>query len=160
MVGSDKRVLELGCATGSVTKVLAQHGCVTAVEIDPEAAQLAKEWTDEIIVGDLDTIDLRAALGEAEFDVIVAADVLEHLKDPARCLLACVERLASGGEVVLSIPNVAHVDLRLALLRGEFQYRPLGLLDESHLRFFTRRTRSRSSSPTTASSHSSGTECR
>ena len=139
MVGSDKRVLELGCATGSVTKVLAQRGCrVTAIEIDPDAAQQAKEWAEEIIVGDLDTMDLPAALGEAEFDVIVAADVLEHLRDPARCLLACVERLALGGEVVLSIPNVAHGDLRLALLQGQFQYRPLGLLDESHLRFFTR----------------------
>jgi 2-polyprenyl-3-methyl-5-hydroxy-6-metoxy-1,4-benzoquinol methylase len=139
MVGSGRRVLELGCAAGSVTKVFAERGCrVTAIEIDPDAAQLAKEWAEEVIVGDLDVLDLPAALGDATFDVIVAADVLEHLRDPARCLQACLERLAPEGEVVLSIPNVAHGDLRLALLQGEFEYRPVGLLDESHLRFFTR----------------------
>ena len=139
MIGSGKRVLELGCATGSVTKVLAERGCrVVAVEIDPDAAQLAKEWAEEVIVGDLDTIDLTAALGDATFEVVVAADVLEHLRDPGRCLQACLERLEPGGEVVLSIPNIAHGDVRLALLQGRFQYRPLGLLDESHLRFFTR----------------------
>ena len=84
MVGSGKRVLELGCATGSATKVFTEHDCaVTAIEIDPEAAQMAKEWADEVIVADLDSLDMRAVLGDQMFDVIVAADVLEHLKDPA-----------------------------------------------------------------------------
>ena len=141
MVGFDRRVLELGCATGSATRVFRDRRCsITAVEIDPEAAQLAKEWADEVIVGDLDTLDLRAALGDATFDVIVAADVLEHLKDPERCLRACLENLRPGGEIVLSIPNIAHVDARLSLLRGDFNYQRYGLLDETHLRFFTRRT--------------------
>jgi 2-polyprenyl-3-methyl-5-hydroxy-6-metoxy-1,4-benzoquinol methylase len=141
MVGHDKRVLELGCAEGSVTKVFAERGCrVTGIEIDPDAAQIAKEWADDVIVGDLDVMDVTAALGDATFDVIVAADVLEHLRDPKRCLDACLEHLAPGGEVVLSIPNVAHADLRLALLQGEFEYQPLGLLDETHLRFFTRQS--------------------
>jgi 2-polyprenyl-3-methyl-5-hydroxy-6-metoxy-1,4-benzoquinol methylase len=141
MVGSDKRVLELGCAQGSMTKVFAQRGCrVTCVEIDADAAQLAKEWADEVIVGDLDTMDVSAALGDARFDVIVAADVLEHLRDPRRVLDACLEHLDRNGEVVLSIPNIAHGDLRLALLQGEFEYRQVGLLDETHLRFFTRQS--------------------
>ena len=141
LVGYDKRVLELGCATGSATKVFQERGCsVTGIEIDPEAAQRAKEFADEVIVGDLDTMDVRAALGDATFDVIVAADVLEHLRDPSSCLQACLDHLAPGGEVVLSIPNVAHVDVRLALLRGEFEYQSWGLLDGTHLRFFTRRT--------------------
>ncbi len=141
MVGSGKRVLELGCAEGSVTKVFAARGCrVTGIEIDPDAGQIAKEWADVVIIGDLDTMDVHAELGDATFDVIVAADVLEHLRDPKRCLVACLEHLAPGGEVVLSIPNVAHADLRLALMQGEFEYQPLGLLDEGHLRFFTRQS--------------------
>jgi 2-polyprenyl-3-methyl-5-hydroxy-6-metoxy-1,4-benzoquinol methylase len=139
MIGSRKRVLELGCAAGSVTKVLADRGCrVTGIEIDPDAAQTAKEWAEEVIVGDLDTMDIAEALAGKEYDVILAADVLEHLRDPKRCVQACLEQLAPGGEVVLSIPNVAHADVRLALLDGRFDYRPLGLLDETHLRFFTR----------------------
>ena len=139
MVGTDRDVLELGCATGSVTKELAGRRCrVTAIEIDPDGAQAAKEWAEEVVVGDLDVMDLSEALGDASFDVIIAADVLEHLRDPSRCLRACLAHLRPAGEVVLSIPNIAHADVRLSLLQGSFEYQQLGLLDETHLRFFTR----------------------
>lgn len=139
MVGENKKVLELGCAEGSTTRVLRQRGClVTGVEMDPTAAETAAEFADRVIVDNLDTMNFDAALGQERFDVIVAADVLEHLSDPVRCLRACVAFLSAGGEVVLSIPNVAHADVRLALLDGHFDYSEWGLLDSTHLKFFTR----------------------
>ena len=141
LVGEGKRVLELGCATGSTTRVLKQQGCsIVGIEIDREAAQIAEQFAERMIVADLDVLDVHEALGGDSFDVIVAADVLEHLRDPRRVLTACVEHLRPEGEVLLSIPNIAHADVRLALLRGNFDYQWCGLLDETHLRFFTRRS--------------------
>ncbi len=79
-----------------------------------------------------------SSLGGEEFDAVVLADVLEHLQDPGALLRKVRDLLTPGAVVVASIPNVAHGSLRLALLGGEFRYRDLGLLDETHLRFFTR----------------------
>jgi 2-polyprenyl-3-methyl-5-hydroxy-6-metoxy-1,4-benzoquinol methylase len=139
LVGNNRRVLELGCATGSTTQYFKSHGCtVIGVEIDANAAKEAERFTERMIIGDLDTIDIQAELAGDSFDVIVAADVLEHLRNPAQCLRQCIPLLRNGGEVILSIPNVAHADLRLALLQGRFEYQSWGLLDETHLRFFTR----------------------
>lgn len=141
LVGKGKRVLELGCATGSTTKVLQQLGCsVVAIEIDGEAAEVAAPFAERMIVADLDLLDVPELLGEDTFDVIIAADVLEHLRDPQRLLTACLGHLRPDGEVLLSIPNIAHADVRLSLLRGDFDYQWCGILDETHLRFFTRRS--------------------
>jgi 2-polyprenyl-3-methyl-5-hydroxy-6-metoxy-1,4-benzoquinol methylase len=139
--GENRRVLELGCATGSTTKVLVDRGCqVVGIELDAEAAQIAEQFAERVIVADLDLLDFDEALGDEMFDVILAADVLEHLRNPRRVMMACIEHLRPEGQVVLSIPNIAHGDARLALLRGDFDYQPYGLFDETHMRFFTRRT--------------------
>lgn len=140
LVGERKRVLELGCATGYMSKVLVERfGCtVTGVERDPEAAEAARKACSRVIVGDLETLDYRGELGEERFDVVVCGDVLEHLRDSVRVLDALRPFLAPGGYVVASVPNVAHVSVIAELLEGRFPYRPLGLLDDSHLRFFTR----------------------
>ncbi len=141
LVGSGKRVLELGPATGYMSRVFAEHGCtVIGIEIDPAMAERAGEFCERVIVGDLDTLDLDAELGEERFDAIVAADVLEHLKDPLAALTRLKPFLDPAGSFVLSIPNIAHGSVRLALLSGNFTYRDIGLLDATHLRFFTRET--------------------
>ena len=76
--------LDVGCATGNLAEVLAGRGCrVTGIEIDPEAARQAEKHCERVIVGDVESLDLGAELDEADFDVIVFGDVLEHLKDPA-----------------------------------------------------------------------------
>jgi 2-polyprenyl-3-methyl-5-hydroxy-6-metoxy-1,4-benzoquinol methylase len=140
MVGRERRVLELGPATGYMSKALNEQGCsVVAIELDEDMARLAEEYCERVIVGDLDTLDLEQELGSDRFDVIVAADVLEHLKDP----LAALRRLRQflepeAGYFVVSLPNIAHGSVRLALLEGHFSYQDLGLLDRTHLRFFTR----------------------
>ena len=145
MIGHNKRVLECGCATGYMSRVLAERGCrVTGVEIVPEAAEQARPHCEQVIVGDLDQLDLAAAVGDGSppspFDVVVFGDVLEHLRNPLRVLRASRSLLAPEGYVVASIPNVAHGDVRLSLLKGVFRYQPLGLLDDTHIHFFTRET--------------------
>ncbi len=139
LVGAPKRVLELGCAMGTMTQILQARGCaVTAIEIDAELAERARPFCDRLIVGDLEQLDLAACLGDDPFDVMIAADVLEHLKDPERCLNALRPFLKSDGFWVISVPNAAHSALVAQLLAGRFPYQEKGLLDFTHLRFFTR----------------------
>jgi SAM-dependent methyltransferase len=114
-------------------------GCtVVGVEIDRDAAALAEQHAERVIVGDAEKIDYAAELAGEEFDVVLFADVLEHLKEPADVLRRVRPFVAENGVVVASIPNIAHASVRLALLAGEFRYREWGLLDDTHLRFFTR----------------------
>ncbi|QEH36937.1 Ubiquinone biosynthesis O-methyltransferase [Aquisphaera giovannonii] len=144
LVGRDKRVLELGCASGHMTQVLRDRGCrVVAIELDPVMANRARPHCERLIVGDLDRLDLSEALGDDRFDVIVAADVLAHLKDPWAVLRSLKRFLRPGGYAVVSLPNVAHGSVRLALLEGQFPYKELGLLESTHLRFFTLRSLTR-----------------
>jgi 2-polyprenyl-3-methyl-5-hydroxy-6-metoxy-1,4-benzoquinol methylase len=142
LVGTGKQVLELGCATGYMSRVLAEKfGCtVTGVEVSAEAAASARTACARVIVGDLETLDWSRELGTARFDVIVCADVLEHVREPARLLAALQPFLAPTGYVVASIPNIAHASVLAELLHGRFRYQPLGLLDATHVRFFTRDT--------------------
>lgn len=140
LIGRDKRVLELGCAAGHVTRALVEAGCsVVGLEYEEEAAAAAREVAEDVVVTDLfDPENLTKAVDGRQFDVVYAGDVLEHLTDPAGVLAAGRRALRPGGFVVISLPNVAHVDVKLALLQGRFQYREFGLLDRTHLRFFTR----------------------
>jgi len=141
LLGLDKQVLDVGCATGNLAEVLAGRGCrVTGIDIDPEAARQAEKHCERVIVGDVESLDLGAELDEADFDVIVFGDVLEHLKDPLQTLRRFKPFLQTEGYVIASIPNIAHGSVRLALMQGRFRYRSLGLLDDTHLRFFTRET--------------------
>jgi SAM-dependent methyltransferase len=139
LVGSDKRVVDFGCSTGFVARVLSDRGCtVTGIELDAEAAAKARAYCDRVIEADLDELDLAEALGGEKYDVGLFGDVIEHLKDPRRVLVAMRDLLAPGGYIVLSVPNVAHASVRLALLKGQFDYEDVGILDATHLRFYTR----------------------
>jgi SAM-dependent methyltransferase len=140
-VEKGSRVLELGPATGYMSRVFRERGCtVVGIEFDAGMAERAAEFCERTIVGDLDALDLEAELGGERFDAIVAADVIEHLKDPLGALRRLRRFLAEDGRFVISTPNVGHGSVRLALLSGSFEYRPRGLLDSTHLRFFTRET--------------------
>jgi 2-polyprenyl-3-methyl-5-hydroxy-6-metoxy-1,4-benzoquinol methylase len=139
LVGGTKRVLDVGCATGYLAEALVERGCtVSGVESDEEAAEEARPHLERLVIGDVETMDLAETFGDDRFDVIVFGDVLEHLRDPLPVLRRAKALLADGGSVVASIPNIAHGSVRLALLAGRFDYQDLGLLDSTHVRFFTR----------------------
>ena len=139
-VPANSRVLDLGIADGSVARVLGRMGCtVSGVEIDPFAADLARSVSKgDVIVGDLNTFEFTEEFRGKHFDVVLMLDVLEHLVDPAAVLGRLTPVVAEGGWGVVSLPNIAHVSARLALLEGHFTYTETGLLDRTHLRFFDR----------------------
>ncbi len=140
-VGENKRVIDFGCATGYFARLLSSKGCqVTGIEINAKAAKIAEEYCEEVIVADLDFVNLRDILSGKTFDVAVFGDILEHLRNPWRILEETRQILQPGGYVIASIPNIAHGAIRLALLQGKFEYTELGILDNTHLRFFTRQT--------------------
>jgi len=140
-VGRRKDVLDVGCATGYLAKLMSAHDCsVTGIDINAESAEVAKKYCTNVFVADLDFTGLSEAVEGRTFDVIVFGDVLEHLRYPARILEEARTLLRAGGYVVASIPNIAHGTIRLALLRGDFDYGDMGILDETHLRFFTLKT--------------------
>ena len=144
MIGHNKTVLEVGCATGYFTKVLSERGCkVVGMELDPDAAKVAERWADRVVVGNADDAAAWDLLDDESFDVITFGDVLEHLRDPVAVLRAATRKLKLTGFVVTSLPNVAHGDVRLSLLHGDFRYRETGLLDRTHVRFFTLETNAR-----------------
>ncbi len=141
MVGHGKRVLEVGCASGYMSRRLTQLGNrVTGLDYDAAAVDEARPFCEAVVVADLDRQTLRAAVEDRRFDVIVFGDVLEHLRTPWQVLEDSRELLAPNGYAVISIPNIAHGSVRLSLLRGTFEYSEFGILDNTHLRFFTLRT--------------------
>jgi 2-polyprenyl-3-methyl-5-hydroxy-6-metoxy-1,4-benzoquinol methylase len=140
-VGFDKAVLDVGCAAGDVARALKSRGCrVSGVEIDATAAEVARPDLEKLVIADLDQSRLSDHFEAGSFDAIVFADVLEHLKDPGPVLEDALSLLSPRGHVVVSIPNVAHGAVRLALLQGRWRYTDRGLLDSTHVRFFTRQT--------------------
>ena len=139
MVGFNKRVLEAGCASGHVSKLLKAQGCsVVGVEIDSTVVELAQPWVERVVVGSFDDPTVWDELAGEIFDVVLFGDVLEHLKDPLTTLCEAVKHLAPAGLVVISVPNIAHADVKLALINGTFPYRDSGLLDSTHIHFFTK----------------------
>ncbi len=139
LTGQGKNVLELGAASGHVTVELRKRGNrVTAVEIDISNRDLLSQAAEKVIITDLDRLDLVEKLQGEKFDVIIAGDVLEHTTRSGLILIQLQELLKEDGYVVASIPNISHGDVRLTLLEGNFPYAESGLLDKTHLQFFTR----------------------
>jgi O-antigen biosynthesis protein len=139
-VPAGSTVLELGPASGYMTRELVQRGCqVDAIELNVVDAEKAALHCRKLVIGSAE--DPRSFSGlEGPYGVALLADVLEHLRSPADTLRLVAERLAPEGEVVVSLPNVAHWKVRLDLLQGRFEYRDDGVLDRTHLRFYTRKT--------------------
>lgn len=141
------RILDVGCGAGNFGAYLKSSGKavqVYGIELIPEAATEAATNLDGVKCADLDTLDLPRLHQEwqqQEFDYIVFADVLEHVKDPWAVLDTFRSWLAPNGKVIISIPNVRHWSVIIPLiLRGRWDYQDSGIMDRTHLRFFTRST--------------------
>ncbi len=135
--GRDQRVLDVGCGRGQMGRVLHEQwsGIVTGIEINPEFARDCVGY-NQVIIGSAEDETLLYQIKD-QFDIIICADVLEHLRDPEIPLRAFHRMLAPGGHLLVSVPNVAQFRIRLMLLRGRWDYTPEGIMDSTHLRWFT-----------------------
>ena len=136
-----EKVLDVGCgrgATGQYLKNQFEVKEVIGIEVNPEMAQQAQTILDQIIIGDVQKIDLP--FDQHYFDCIICADVLEHLYDPWSALTRLSKYLKDEGHLLLSVPNVQHWSMIARLLAGRWDYRDVGILDSTHIRFFTRKS--------------------
>jgi len=134
-------ILEVGCGAGATGALALREGkCGTYIGIEmfaAAAAQAAKALT-AVHVGNVDTIELPFA--PETFDILICGDVLEHLVDPEASLRRLIPLLKRGGQVIASVPNLAHWEVVLGLVRGRFDYTDQGVMDRTHLRWFTPRS--------------------
>lgn len=146
-IGRPRRVLDVGCGIGLNGAAAKRRGAhVTGIELVPESIARAQRVLDEVLAVDL-TSDaavsrglgpVAGAAGDRKFDLMLFGDVLEHLADPGAALQRLLPYLEDEGQVIVSLPNVAAWPVRLGLLAGRFEYQKSGILDDTHLRFFTR----------------------
>jgi 2-polyprenyl-3-methyl-5-hydroxy-6-metoxy-1,4-benzoquinol methylase len=135
------RVLEVGCGRGATLawlKATARCEHTTGIELFAEAAEAARAVVDRVESGDAEVL-LDVVAREGAFDVVLCLDVLEHLRDPWAFVARLGPLLAPGGFVIASLPNVRHWRVSAGLLvAGRWRYADAGVLDRTHLRFFTR----------------------
>lgn len=133
------RILDVGCASGAMTVLITRgrSGVVLGVEPDAIRSEVARSRGLNVVTGLMD----EAFLSEhGPFDVILFTDVLEHMLSPGDILAIAAKGLAPGGRIIASVPNVAHWTVRLRLLFGRFDYAEMGIMDATHLRWFTRKS--------------------
>lgn len=132
------KVLDVGCATGRLGEYLQLHTqCrVDAIEANADSAALARTYYDRLYEMDIESFDSLAVL-DKDYDVIVLADVLEHLRQPELLLSALKKHLKPTGKCLISVPNVGHAAVILQLLQQGFHYLDHGLLDKTHVHFFS-----------------------
>jgi len=136
---SAKSVLSVGCGAGVTEAEFVKRGIkVVGVEINPEAAKIARQRGLTILEGDVSEIDVN--INDELYDCIIYADILEHLPDPVAVLKRHVKYLRSGGIVYVSIPNFRHYSVFWELFaKGHIRYKDAGILDRTHLRITTRK---------------------
>ncbi|MGB5157996.1 class I SAM-dependent methyltransferase [Desulfobacterium sp. N47] len=132
-------VLEFGASTGYMTRFMAEElKCeVSIVEIDAKAGKLASQYSVNALFGDIENYEWEIEYNGKKFDYILFADVLEHLKYPSQVLKKAAVFLNPGGRIIISIPNAGYNGILADLWMNRFHYRETGLLDDSHIRFFT-----------------------
>jgi SAM-dependent methyltransferase len=144
-LGRPRTVLDVGCGVGLNGAAAKRNGArVTGIELDPASAERARRALDEVLSVDITSDEaVRGALAGRSFDLVLLGDVLEHCVDPEGVLRRLLPYVGDEGHVIVSLPNVAAWTVRLGLLAGRFDYRPSGILDDTHVRFFTRESAER-----------------
>lgn len=143
MPGNLKRVVEVGCSSGALAKAYTAMNpqCVyTGIEIDPDFAAVAKASCNEVICGNIESLAEEKFLQLFPSDCWVFGDTLEHLYDPWNLLKRIRPQLAPDAQVIACIPNAQHWSIQANLNSGLFRYQDQGLMDRTHIRWFTRTT--------------------
>lgn len=134
-----RNILDVGGSAGTITRALRRPDvAIDIIELDESAAASATNIARHVMVGDIETMPLD--LKQASYDVIVLADVIEHLREPVAAMARLRSFLRPGGRLLISTPNIANWSMRLLHLAGRWDYTDRGIMDRTHLRFFTRRT--------------------
>jgi 2-polyprenyl-3-methyl-5-hydroxy-6-metoxy-1,4-benzoquinol methylase len=131
-------ILELGCgdgATGAAALAAGKAGHYCGIELVPSVADTARTRLSEVITGNVETLDLAPLHGK--FDALIMSEVIEHLVDPWTSVVRLLACLRPGGEVIASSPNIAHHKIIAAMIGGRFNYADEGVMDRTHLRWFT-----------------------
>lgn len=139
-VNFNKKVLDIGCSSGTLGQYLKQHkqAAVFGIDISSQAIKQARKKLDQAFTLNIETD--RLPFPQKSFDVIICADILEHLFNPLAVLKKLKPFLKNNGIFILSIPNIANIKIRSNLLLGRFDYQKDGIMDDSHLHFFTCKT--------------------
>jgi len=138
-----QRVLEIGCGEGAFSRLLDKATEYWGIEPDVQAAELARQKVDKVLIGTYE--GCSGDLPDGYFDLVICNDVIEHMPDHDRFLQAISQKLTDDGCLVASIPNVRYLDVLLGLLvKRDWKYRDYGVLDRTHLRFFTKKSLLRS----------------
>ncbi len=139
-LGSRKlTILDVGCAQGYLAQRLSRAGHdVAGIEADAATCRQAEKYCRQVYNCDLDKETPN--VGEQTFDLIIFGDVLEHLRCPEKALQYFLQSLAPQGKVIISVPNIANIYIRFKLLFGHFDYTDVGILDKTHLHFYTLKT--------------------
>ena len=137
-INKGESILEFGCAQGGFSAYVKENlNCsVWGIEISKEALDVARSHLDKAILADIEKYEWEDELCGEKFDVVMFADVLEHLKDPVRALKTASGYLKEGGRILFSLPNIAHTDIIAKLLNNRFDYTRVGLLDNTHIHFW------------------------
>jgi 2-polyprenyl-3-methyl-5-hydroxy-6-metoxy-1,4-benzoquinol methylase len=138
-VGRDREVLEIGAGPGSIARPLNEfNGCrVSAVEIDTKSVEILREFCKEVWQRDLNDPSWTKDIQGSAYDAVVIADVLEHLIDPWTTLRLAASLVKETGSIVVSIPHASHASIIACLINNDLEYRDWGLLDRTHIRFFS-----------------------
>ncbi|SKB51839.1 Methyltransferase domain-containing protein [Lachnospiraceae bacterium] len=146
MIKPGSLVLEFGPAFGRLTKYISESlSCtVDIVEMDSESGENASKYARTACIGkingNIETLAWTKKLAGNKYDYIIFADVLEHLHNPGDVLRVCCGFLKKDGEILCSVPNIAHSSIIISLWNNDFTYQNVGLLDQTHVHFFTRKT--------------------
>lgn len=138
-LGKNKLVLDVGCSSGYLG-VHSKENRFYGIELNRKEAKKVRRVYERVFVGDVEKL-INFPLPLPQFDVIIFADILEHTVHPQKTLIYFVNNLLKNdGEVIISLPNIAHLSMRLSLLAGRFDYTEAGILDKTHLHLYTLRS--------------------
>ncbi|HAS69077.1 MAG: Methyltransferase type 11 [Candidatus Collierbacteria bacterium GW2011_GWA2_42_17] len=140
LIDANSKVLDIGCATGYFARELFNKNCETwGVDSDKEAVKRAGKHCKRTIVANIDEVH-KLPVPKKYFDYVIILDVIEHLLHPESVFDIIKPLLKDDGKIIVSVPNIAHASIRWMLLRGDFQYTSTGIMDKTHLHFYTKKS--------------------
>ncbi len=140
LIDNNAKVLDIGCATGYFAKELSKKNCETwGVDCDEVAVKKASKYCKKVIARNVDEVK-TLPFPKNYFDYVIILDVIEHLLHPENILEIIKPYLKEDGKIIVSVPNIAHASIRWMLAKGEFEYTSTGILDKTHLHFYTKKS--------------------